>query len=188
LFTAPMGSGSSPLSCGVFLPPPLSQAFPLLVAGCMPGSHWSLSSLPGLFFTVPGRIPFPQSSAHSAPHPLSCVSLLFLLLITQFLFFPRVKVGLSRRLCWSDLELSVGVSRTTKLTLSASYQTVWVQATGGLGALLISLLTWIGDALCRLEVWRGQSFVSSWWFCLQGVSPVFLQDFTIGGTLSASSL
>jgi hypothetical protein len=36
LFTAHMGSGSSPLSCGVFLPLPLSQAFPLLVAGRMP--------------------------------------------------------------------------------------------------------------------------------------------------------
>jgi hypothetical protein len=37
-------------------------------------------------------------------------------------------------------------------------------------------------------VWRGQSFASSWCFCLQGVSPASLQDFTIGGTLSASSL
>jgi hypothetical protein len=36
LFTAHVGGGSSPLSCGVFLPPPLSQAFPLLVAGCAP--------------------------------------------------------------------------------------------------------------------------------------------------------
>jgi hypothetical protein len=36
LFTAHMGSGSSPVSCGVFLPVPLLQAFPLLIAGCMP--------------------------------------------------------------------------------------------------------------------------------------------------------
>jgi hypothetical protein len=40
----------------------------------------------------------------------------------------------------------------------------------------------------RLEMWRGQSFASSRWFCLQGVSPASLQDFTIGGKLSASSL
>jgi hypothetical protein len=33
LFTVHMGSGSSPLSCAVFLPPPLLQAFPLLIAG-----------------------------------------------------------------------------------------------------------------------------------------------------------
>jgi hypothetical protein len=37
-------------------------------------------------------------------------------------------------------------------------------------------------------VWRGQSFASSGWFCLQGVSPASLQDVIIGGTLSASSL
>jgi hypothetical protein len=37
-------------------------------------------------------------------------------------------------------------------------------------------------------VWRHQSFASSQWFCLQCVSPASLQDFTIGGTLSASSL
>jgi hypothetical protein len=34
-FTAHVGSGSSPLSCGVFLPPPLLQAFLLLLAGCV---------------------------------------------------------------------------------------------------------------------------------------------------------
>jgi hypothetical protein len=30
-----VGSGPSPLSCGVFLPLPLLQAFPLLISGCM---------------------------------------------------------------------------------------------------------------------------------------------------------
>jgi hypothetical protein len=34
---------------------------------------------------------------------------LFLLLITQFLFFPQVEVGLSRELCCSGPGLSVGV-------------------------------------------------------------------------------
>jgi hypothetical protein len=33
LFIVHLGSGPSPLSCGVFLPPPLLQAFPLLIAG-----------------------------------------------------------------------------------------------------------------------------------------------------------
>jgi hypothetical protein len=37
-------------------------------------------------------------------------------------------------------------------------------------------------------VWRGQSFASSWWPCLQGVSPASFQDFIVGGMLSASSL
>jgi hypothetical protein len=49
-------------------------------------------------------------------------------------------------------------------------------------------LTWSGDAMCRLEVWRSQSFASSRWFFLQGVSPVSFQDFTLGSMLSASSL
>jgi hypothetical protein len=35
VFIIHVGSGSSPLSCGVFLPPPLLQAFPFLVAGCV---------------------------------------------------------------------------------------------------------------------------------------------------------
>jgi hypothetical protein len=153
LFTAHMGSRSSPLSCGVFLPLLLLQAFPLLIAGpvllllpaavfvysscgwcVLPPLLWSfppsttLTSFPapGCFvrvpaparaspacpaclFTVPGRIPFPQSLALSEPHPLSHVSLLFLLLITQFLFFPWVEVGLSRGLCCSGTGLSVGV-------------------------------------------------------------------------------
>jgi hypothetical protein len=61
-------------------------------------------------FTVPGRIPFPQSLALSAPHPLSCVSYLFLLFISQFLLFPGVEVSLSRGLCCSGPSLSVGVS------------------------------------------------------------------------------
>jgi hypothetical protein len=65
---------------------------------------------------------------------------------------------------------------------------VCVQVTGGPGPSWFLHLTWRGDSLRRLEVWRGQSFASSQWFCLQGVSPVSLQGFTIGGTLSASSL
>jgi hypothetical protein len=67
--------------------------------------------------------------------------------------------------------------------LSASSQAIWVQATGARGPSLFLRLTWSGDSLRRLEVWSGQSFASSQWFCLQRVSPVSLQDFTIGGTL-----
>jgi hypothetical protein len=49
-------------------------------------------------------------------------------------------------------------------------------------------LTWGGDSLRWLEMWRGPSYAFSQWLCLQSVSPASLQDFTIGGTLSASSL
>jgi hypothetical protein len=91
--------GSSPLSCGVFLPPPLSQAFLLLVAGRTPPLPAEpLHRGPACLFTVPGRIPLPPFW-HSVRPILCNVSLLFLLLITQFLFFPQVEVGLSRGLC-----------------------------------------------------------------------------------------
>jgi hypothetical protein len=49
-------------------------------------------------------------------------------------------------------------------------------------------LMWSGDAMHGLGVWRGQSFASSWWFFLLGVSPLSLQDFILGSMLSASSL
>jgi hypothetical protein len=49
-------------------------------------------------------------------------------------------------------------------------------------------LTWCGDAMCGLRVWRCQSFASSWWFFLPGISPASLQEFTLGSMLSASSL
>jgi hypothetical protein len=49
-------------------------------------------------------------------------------------------------------------------------------------------LTWWGHAMSRLGVWRSRSFACSWWFFSPGVSPASLQEFTLGSTLSASSL
>jgi hypothetical protein len=111
-FTAHMGGGSSPLSCGVFLSPPLSQAFPLLFAGHVP-------PLPPKPLHSRERFPSPPLWCSG---PLCHVSLLFLLLITQFLFFPEWGIGLSRGLCWSGPGLSVEVPRTTYLTLFTSSQ------------------------------------------------------------------
>jgi hypothetical protein len=112
LFTAHVGYGSSPVSCGVFLPLPLSPAFPLLVAGHAPPLLLEpLQPSLACLFTVLGRIPFPPLRHSVHPHPLSHVSLLVLLLITQFLFFPWVEVGLSMGLCWSGPVLSVGAPR-----------------------------------------------------------------------------
>jgi hypothetical protein len=54
---------------------------------------------PGLFIYSSVSDPLPHSLVLSAPHPLCYMSLLFLLLITQFLFFPWVGVGLPRGLC-----------------------------------------------------------------------------------------
>jgi hypothetical protein len=44
-------------------------------------------------------------------------------------------------------------------------------------------LLWSGDAMHGLGVWRSQSFASSQWFFLLGVSPASLQDFTLGSML-----
>jgi hypothetical protein len=49
-------------------------------------------------------------------------------------------------------------------------------------------LRWHKDAMHGLGVWKCWRFAFSWWFFLQGVSPVSLQDFTLGSMLSASSL
>jgi hypothetical protein len=76
---------------------------------CTPTPTGASPACPAYLFTVPGRIPFPQSSALSALYPLSLVSLFFLLFITQFLFFPWVEVCLSRELCCSGPGLSVEV-------------------------------------------------------------------------------
>jgi hypothetical protein len=84
-------------SSGKWVFPPLLWSFPpsatltrFPIPGCwactLAPTRGSLAC-PACLFTVLGRIPFPQSSALSAPHPLSRVSLLFLLLISQFLFF-----------------------------------------------------------------------------------------------------
>jgi hypothetical protein len=106
-------------SCGKWVFTPLLWSFPpsatltsFPAPGCWartPTPTGASPAHPACLFTVPGRIPFPQSSALSVPHPLSCMSLLFLLLIIQFLFFPWVEVGLSRGLCCSGPGLSVGV-------------------------------------------------------------------------------
>jgi hypothetical protein len=79
LFTVHVGSGSSPLSCGVFLPPPLSQAFLLLVAGHVPPLPPS-SARPGLFIYSSGKdSPPPNFGAQCAPPSFLCV---FIVLIS----------------------------------------------------------------------------------------------------------
>jgi hypothetical protein len=72
-----------PTSCGVFLPLPLLQAFPLLVAGvCHCSCLLQLAWCEGFLL--------PTSSALRVPFPLCYVSFLLLLLVIQvfFFFFP----------------------------------------------------------------------------------------------------
>uniref|UniRef100_A0A8C0ZV94 Dymeclin n=1 Tax=Castor canadensis TaxID=51338 RepID=A0A8C0ZV94_CASCN len=71
-------------SCGVFLPPLLLQAFPLLVAGPVPPPL--RPELLQLVYLQFWKAFSPDPSALRAPHPLCLVCLLFLLLIIQSLF------------------------------------------------------------------------------------------------------
>jgi hypothetical protein len=130
-----VGSGSSLLSCGVCLPPPLSQAFPLLVAGC----SRPLQPGPACLFTVRGEIPPPPFGVQGAPPSLLHVFIL-IAYYSVSLFFPgwgSVCPGgyaaLAQRCLWEH-------HGTAELTLwSASSQSVWECASGGcLGALLVA--------------------------------------------------
>jgi hypothetical protein len=99
LFTVHVGGGSSPLSCIVFLPPPLSQAFLLLITGwcccsCQPpclftvhmGSGSSLLSC-GVFLPPLLSPAFPLLVAGHMPHPRSHQSLSGL--PSLFIYSPR---------------------------------------------------------------------------------------------------
>jgi hypothetical protein len=111
LFTAHVRGGSSPLPCGVFLPPPLSQAFTLLIAGRAPCSRplWPGTAC---LFTVLGGIPLPHFSQSGRPTLFGmCLSCSYCYYSVS-LFSPD-GVSPSRGLCWSGPGLSVEVPRTT---------------------------------------------------------------------------
>jgi hypothetical protein len=88
---------------------------------------------------------------------------------------------------YADLSKGVLCAAYLLLWWSSSFKQVrsWCLAAQELSWFLH--LTWCGDALCVLGVWKCRSFASSWWFFLPGVSPASLQEFTLGNTLSASS-
>jgi hypothetical protein len=180
-----MGGWSSPLSCGVFLRPPLSQAVLLLVAGQALLLLPSPAS-PGLLIYSSRKESPPPSSVLRVPHFFArCLYCSYCLLLS-FPFFPGWRsvcpgsyAVLAQGCLW---EYCVLLSSPCLPKLCGHGQLVaW-------GPSWFLCLTWSGDSLLSLKVWKGQSFASSQWFCLQGVSPGSLQDFTIGGTLSASSL
>jgi hypothetical protein len=110
-------------SCGKWVFPPLLWSFPsstILTSfptpgccACDPAPAGASLARPGLFIYSSRNDSPPPCSGLRVPHPLSYVSLLFLLLITQFLFFSCMGVSLSRGLCRSGPGLSVGVLYTT---------------------------------------------------------------------------
>jgi hypothetical protein len=107
--------------------------------GTCPRSHQSLSGPPGLFIYCPRKDSLPPIfSAQCAPPSFPCVFIVLIAYYSVSLFFPRWRsvcpggyVALAQGCLWE-------YHSTVKLTLSASSQAVWVQATGGPGAFLVS--------------------------------------------------
>jgi hypothetical protein len=130
LFTAHMGSGSSLLSCRVFLPPPLAQAFPLLVAGRAPPLPPE-PLLPAQLVYLQSQEGFPSPNLQGSVHPTlfpTCLYCSYCLLVI-FSFFPGW-----RSVCPGDcVALAQGClweyCGTAKLTLSTSSQTIWARET-----------------------------------------------------------
>jgi hypothetical protein len=123
-----------------------------------------LPSLVGLFiYSSIKDCPFPPSALRVL-HPLCYVSFLLLLLIIQFFFFfpgwglvcPGGYADLAQDCLW---EFHVPLRSPCGLHLPKRLVAVWEPS-------WFLHLTWSGDALHRLEVWRSQNFASSQWFFL----------------------
>jgi hypothetical protein len=175
-----------PLSSGAFLTQPLLQAF--LLQGC-----WACADAPAfsgwlVYLQFREGLPLPPSLALRAPRPLCYVSFVVVCSVCFSLFslgggqsvqgamliWPRVICG-STMCCLAHLVICI--SQAGRSWHLAAWEPSWFLC-----------LIWSGDAMHGLGVWRSWGFASSWRFFLQGVSPVSLQDFTLGSMLSASSL
>jgi hypothetical protein len=109
LFTAHVEGGSSPSPVEFSSLHQSHKVSHSWLLGTCPRSHRSLSGLAHLVY-LQFQEGFPSLPfQHSMCPTLFPVSLLFLWLITQFLFSLRVVVGLSRGQCWSGPGLSVGI-------------------------------------------------------------------------------
>jgi hypothetical protein len=97
VFTVNMGSGPSPLSCGVFLALPLLQAFPLLVAGCVLPLLPSLADL--FIYSSLGKWAFlpllwsfpPTTTLTSFPTPRCCTGATTPVFSSQLLYYNSVR-------------------------------------------------------------------------------------------------
>jgi hypothetical protein len=100
------GRWVSPLSCGVFLPPPLSQAFPLLVAGHVPASTEASLAKPSFIYSS-GKDSLPLLfGAQGAPLSLLHVFIVLIAYYSVSLFpwvglvFPGGYADLAQRCLW----------------------------------------------------------------------------------------
>jgi hypothetical protein len=139
LFTVHVGGGSFPLSCGVFLPLPLSQAFLLLVAGRAPPLPLE-AFRPGQLVYLQSWEGFPSPNLRCSVHPTlfpACLICSYCLLLS-FSFSPGWRsvcpggyAAVAQACLWE-------YHGTAKLTCSTFSQAVWAPASGGPGALLVS--------------------------------------------------
>jgi hypothetical protein len=143
---------------------------------------------PACLFAVLGGIPLPPLWCSGCPTLFAMCLYCCYYLLFSFSFFPRWRsvcsgsyADLAQGCLWEYLILLSSPCLHLPKLSGCRQLVAW-------GPSWFLCLTWSGDSLRRLEVWRGPSFASSRWFFLQDMSPVSLQDFTIGGTLSASSL
>jgi hypothetical protein len=87
LSTAHVGSGTSPLSCGAFLPPPLLQAFQILVAGhvaqLLPSPAWLV------YLQFCEGFPFPPLWCSGCPTLFAMCLYCCYYVLFSFSFFPR---------------------------------------------------------------------------------------------------
>jgi hypothetical protein len=162
LFTVHVESGSSLLSCGVFLPTTPPQAFPLLVAGCMPLLPPEPLQ-PSQLFYLQSWEGFPSLNLWCSVCPTlfpACLYCSYCLLLIFSFFSPgggqSVQGGM---LLWPILVCgSTAVPRSSPgLCLPKLSRRGWLVARGPSWFLH---LTWSGDDLRWLEVWRGQSYAS----------------------------
>jgi hypothetical protein len=148
-----------------FLPTATFTSFP--APGC-----WACAAAPAfscwlVYLQFREGFPLPPALVLRAPCPLCYLSFFLLLLIIQFLFFspgwvlvhPGGYADLARGCLWEYCVLlsSPCVPRLPKPSgywcLVMAWEPSWFLH-----------LTWSGDALRRLEVWRSPRFASSRWF------------------------
>jgi hypothetical protein len=157
--------------------------------GACPRSHQSLSSQAQLVYLQFWEgLPSPIFGAQCTPPSFPCVFIVLIAYYSVSLF----SWGGGRSVQGAMLIWPRAVCGSTTVLLSSNCPHLPKPSGRGQleawGPSWFPRLTRSGDSLLWLDVWRGQSFASSQWFNLQGVSLASLQDFTIGGMLSASSL
>jgi hypothetical protein len=148
LFTFHMGSGSSLLSCGFFLPLPLSQTLLLLVAGhapLLPPEPLRPTRLAYLQFQEGFPSPNLQCSVCPTLFP-TCLYCSYCLLFS-FSFLPRWRSVCPRGYAAVAQGCLWEYHSTAKLTLSVSSQAVWAQAIGSQAFLFVVVVVLSGGTL-----------------------------------------